>query len=197
MDLTVGLSGSGANRIVSGTAEDEINQALADVGAAGGGTVSLLPGTFVLAAGVWIFDDNVTLKGAGAGQSILQAGPTYSGTSSIIQAQDVDNLTIQDLTVDGHTNDILTNGIMAVKCSTGTVTGCEVLLSENHNYGIWLVLSQDMQVLDNHIDGFVPTAGQEGIESWSCDDVLISGNTLENLGGGGYKLGIAAYPDVW
>jgi hypothetical protein len=48
MDLTVGLPGSGADRIVVGSAEDELNQALAEVGAAGGGSVALLQGSYPL-----------------------------------------------------------------------------------------------------------------------------------------------------
>ena len=36
MDLTIGLPGSGADRIIAGTAEDEITQAAAEIGAQGG-----------------------------------------------------------------------------------------------------------------------------------------------------------------
>jgi hypothetical protein len=189
MDLTVGLAGSNADRIISGTAEDEINQALAEIGAAGGGSVTLLQGTYSLASGIWIDRDNVTLKGVGAGQSILQTIAAYTNSSSpIIEAFGVDNFTIQDLTVDGHSNDTLTNGIMTVQCTNGVIAECEVKLSENHNYGIWLVLSQDIQVLNNNIDGFTKTTGQEGIETWSSDNVLISGNTIKNIGGAGINL---------
>jgi hypothetical protein len=84
--------------------------------------------------------------------------------------------------------------MLANKCTNSTISGCEVLLSENHNYGIWLVMSQDIQVLDNRIDGFSPTAGQEGIESWSSDDVIISGNAVENIGGAGINLGSVPTP---
>src|SRR5688572_29068080 len=125
MDLTVGLAGSNADRIISGTAEDEINQALAEIGAAGGGSVTLLQGTYSLASGIWIDRDNVTLKGVGAGQSILQTIAAYTSSSSpIIEAFGVDNFTIQDLTVDGHSNDILTNGIVTVQCTNGVIAEC-------------------------------------------------------------------------
>ena len=196
MDLTVGLAGSGADRIIAGTAEDEINQALADVGAAGGGSVILLAGTFSLASGILINRDNVTLQGAGAGQSILQALPTYPVANPLIQASAVDNFTIQDVTVDGHTNDAEANPILAFGCTNGVISGCEVLLSENHNYGIWVVKSSDIQVLDNRVDGITPTAGQEGIETWSSDNVLISGNTVVNIGNTGINIGSATTPDV-
>ncbi|MBR0894797.1 VCBS repeat-containing protein [Bradyrhizobium tropiciagri] len=195
MDLTVGLPGSGADRIVSGTADDEINQALADVGAAGGGTVSVLQGTYSVDSSISITDSDVTLKGAGAGQTILQTTAAYPDGSPIILAVGVDNFTVQGLTVDGHTNDTETNGITAVQCSNGVVAGCEVLLNEAHNYGIWLVLSHDIQVLDNHVDGFVPTSGQEGIETWSSDNVLISGNTIANIGGAAINLGSVPSPN--
>jgi hypothetical protein len=196
MDLTVGLAGSGADRIIVGTAEDEINQALADVGAAGGGSVTLLQGTYSLASGILIDRDNVTFKGAGAGQTILQALPTYPVATPLIQAASVDNFTIQDLTVDGHTNDIVANPIVSYYCTNGVISGCEVLLSENHVYGIWLVLSQGIQVLGNHVDGFIPSTGQEGIESWSSDAVLISGNTVVNIGGAGIVVGSPVTPGV-
>ena len=189
MDLTVGLAGSGADRIIVGTAEDEINQALAEVGAAGGGSVTLLQGTYDLNAGILIDRDNVTFKGAGAGQSVLRALPTYPVATPLVQAFAVDNFAIQDLTVDGHTNDAEANPIMAYDCTNGVIAGCEVLLSENHAYGIWLVHSDDIQVLNNRVDGVTPTNGQEGIETYSSDNLLISGNTVVNIGNAAINVG--------
>ena len=75
MNLTVGLAGSGADVIVSGTAEDEVNQALADVGASGGGSVTLLGGLYSIASSISMTYSNVTLQGAGAGQTILRTVP--------------------------------------------------------------------------------------------------------------------------
>jgi hypothetical protein len=49
MDFSVGLAGSGAVRIVNSTAQDEINQAIVDVGVSGGGTVKVLAGTYGIA----------------------------------------------------------------------------------------------------------------------------------------------------
>ena len=197
MDLTVGLAGSGADRTVVGTAEDEINQALADVGAAGGGNVTLLQGTYSLNTDIRITQDNITLRGAGAGLTILQTSATYSFDTAqqIIAAIGADNLTIQDLTIDGHTSGTRTNGIVTVQCSNGVIAGCEVLLGEAHNYGMWIALSDHFQILDNRIDGFTPTPGQEGIETWSSNDILISGNTLKNLGGAAINLG--SVPTDW
>ena len=99
---------------------------------------------------------NVTLQGMGAGQTILRTVPAFP-VGTMIAAIGVDNFTIQNLTVDGHTNDTQANGITTTECTNGTISGCEVLLSEAHNYGIWVVLSDHVEVLDNIVDGTVPT----------------------------------------
>src|SRR5262245_23661781 len=113
MELTVGLAGCGADRIIDGTAEDEIDPAIAEVSATDGCTVTLLQGTYSLASGIVIDRDNVTLEGAGAGLSVLQALPTYPTATPLILASGVDNFTVQGLTVDGHTNNAEANPIVA------------------------------------------------------------------------------------
>lgn len=189
MDLSVGLPGSGADRIVTGAAQDVINGALADVGASGGGTVMLMPGVYSVTSGVQVAADHVALVGSGRDQTVIQAAPGYPVLSSpIVSITGVEDVEVEDLTVDGHTNDAQTNGIVATQSSSVSIADCGVLLSSNWNYGIWLVQSHDVQVERNIVDGIAPTPDQEGIETWNSSDVLIADNHVLNIGSNGINL---------
>jgi hypothetical protein len=199
LDLTVGDAGSGADRIVAGTAEDEINQALADVGAAGGGTVTLLDGTYSVGSNINITQSNITLQGEGSDKTIIQALAGYPpNLGVIVQAYGVSNFAIKDLTVDGLTNSAAADAIVTTQCTNGTISGCQVNIAQGHEYGIWIVESTHVDVLNNYVDGGPKGAGtldpltappQEGIETWSSGDMTISGNTITNMGFSGINLG--------
>ncbi|MGI3902459.1 MAG: right-handed parallel beta-helix repeat-containing protein [Janthinobacterium lividum] len=174
---------------MTGAAQDVINGALSDVGASGGGTVTLMPGVYSITSGITVAADNVSLVGSGRDQTLIQAALGYPALSSpLVSVQGAHNVTIEGFTVDGHTNDVQANGIVATQSSGVSIADCGVLLSSSWNYGIWLVQSNDVQVERNLVDGVVPFLSQEGIETWNSSDVLIADNHILNIGSNGINL---------
>lgn len=61
---------------------------------------------------------------------------------------------------------------------------------------IWNLRGRHVKIINNWIDGavknVVPGSGQQGIESFGGFDVLISGNTVQNIGNAGLCMGSAA-----
>ena len=71
------------SRFTPGVTAAAINAALASCGSSGGGVVELAPGRYNL-TGIQVYADNVTLRGAGADQTVL-AGRNIVNLGSGIQ----------------------------------------------------------------------------------------------------------------
>ncbi len=95
----VGTTGSGADYITDGTADEvQINQAITAANGDGGGTVLILPGTYNAAANITL-KSGVNLIGCGYGTLI------YLDTASIKPAASASNIVLSNFRVDGTNND--------------------------------------------------------------------------------------------
>ena len=204
-----------ADYVCTGSNDQEvINQAIAAAGAAaGGGEVYISAGMYSLTGSVIDTADSVSIVGAGAGQTILQtSGPggwQYTNTSTgftineVVAFCSVNNFSCSGITVDAQTNGLVINEIAAIPqgssvtseaisgtpCSNGVITDNEVLLTPGHCYGIWNVRGENITISNNTVNGdCTPTntsIEEEGIETYGGNTVLITGNTVENVGHAG------------
>jgi parallel beta-helix repeat protein len=77
----------GADYITTGVNDQEIiNQAIAQVGASGGGTVLLLQGTYNISDNILITHDNVTLSGVGWGTLVKLADNTALQSAGLLRS---------------------------------------------------------------------------------------------------------------
>ncbi len=193
------------------TADDVAVQALLDTVAAAGGGFLRLGARVYTTCSPLLVGPNTHFRGAGRGATIirggavrikkpvgaLKAGATIASVGSA-------NVTISDLTVDHATCGRPDNGVEvfpADSIHTGTVpeniliTNIEVIGSGNpahHAYMIWNFKGRNVKIVNNWVDGRASSASpQEGIESFGGYDVLISGNTVKNIGSAGINLGSA------
>lgn len=215
--ITVGPSGLDksfhADYVCDGVDDQvEINDAIVAANAAGGGIVRVLTGTYSTTGEITLLD-NVHLRGSGMGASIIRAASGATGAEGLIIARGKTNTSVRGFTVDGATNDVTINGIVfgpqnhptqtGARSSKFTVVENEVLVKKTHNYAIWSARGADGLIVFNHVDGgytaadyaAIAAAGtwasqnQEGIELYGSVNVLVFGNTVENVGGGGIFLG--------
>ena len=178
-----------------------IQRILDDTARAGGGAVKLPAGIFIIREPL-IVGSNVHFSGSGMGATILRRKPGVgkvidgAGVYASIATVGANDVSISDLTVDHATFAVLDNGVSLLPAGedyTGQVsTNCvvqrvEVLGSGDfHQYMIWNLRGQHVKILDNYVDGgvasYAPTSVEEGIETFGGTDVLISGNTVKNVG---------------
>jgi parallel beta-helix repeat protein len=85
-------------RTVDGTTFANLQAALD--ASTGGGVIFLPEGTHSLTDGATVSDDNITIFGAGVGQTIIQQGA--DDIDLITLADGVNNFTLRDLTLDGN-----------------------------------------------------------------------------------------------
>lgn len=196
------------------TADETNVQSLLDsVAASGGGTLTL-GGRVYNICNPLIVGSNTHLRGT-RGATIIRgsqtnAGKIVSGThvGASIGTVGTRNVTISDLTVDQLTCQRNSNGISAMPAQTPAfivptnirIEGVEVYGSGNptlHNYMIWNFLGRNVKILNSWVDGGVSVLSpQEGIESFGGHDVLISGNTVRNIGGACINTGAADYANA-
>jgi len=151
-----------------------------------------------------VLPSNTHLRGT-RGATVIRAGANLEGivvngsyVQSLVAAVGVDNVSISDLTVDLFTCGAPANGVSLLPASvTGsqsydgavvtnaTVENVEILGTPGiHSYMIWNLRGRHVRYLNNWIDGKSTAAGfsQEGMESYGGYDVLMSGNTVKNMG---------------
>jgi Ca2+-binding RTX toxin-like protein len=187
-----------ADYVCDGTNDQvEINAALAQAGAAGGGTVQLTSGTYSISSNVVAYADNITLKGAGGGQTILRAAANYAESTtptggrlgSMVTFFRADGFECRDLTVDGWANSIQSNGITCIESTGGVIEDCQSFIGAYHNYGIWALYSQNIDIRFNYVQGAPSFAqahtAQVGIETLDSSNVTVANNTVRNIGGVG------------
>ena len=216
MDVVVALAGSPeaatADFVCDGTGDEvEINAAIAAVGAAGGGTVHLAAGAYVTNAPIEIIDSNVSIAGAGPASTTITAaanwlggiGPGGAELTGIVTFCGVDNFSCSNVTVDGNTNSVLCNGIIAIPsgpttgtgqaCTNGIIENNHVFLDQAHTYSIWSLRGEHIVVQDNLVDGHSTAVNespfQEGIELFGARDSHVLNNVIQNIGGNGINVG--------
>ncbi|HEU4886771.1 MAG TPA: right-handed parallel beta-helix repeat-containing protein [Thermoanaerobaculia bacterium] len=190
------------------TADDiSVQQQLDATAAAGGGVVQLEAREYQTCA-PWIVGSNTHLRGAGRGATVLVGSATIAGkfvdgtyVGSSIGTVGTDHVTISDLTVDHWSCSRYANGISIMPSTSpdevamnALVERVEVLGTPGfHSYMIWNLRGQHVKILNNWIDGGSPStaSGQEGIESFGGHDVLISGNSVRDIGGACINTGAA------
>lgn len=178
--------------------------------AAGGGVVQLEPRVYFTSSAL-VVGANTHLRGSGRGATIIRGntalvgkivhGIGLIGTLSVVASP---NVTVSDLTIDHATCGRPGNGVELVprdSIHTGDVVvnalirNIEVLGSGNpdhHAYMIWNFKGKHIKILNNWVNGGVSLpSNQEGIESFGGYDVMITGNTVENIGGACINVGSA------
>ncbi len=216
---TDSLNSSTANYTASATsAETEINQAIADVVAAGGGTVFLLEGTYTIDGSI-LLDSNVSLRGSGIGVSTIfsLAGAT---DFDMITASSDTNVTIRDLTINGNetnvTGDRSSIALTSVGSGTGTTATTGFLIDnveilDSQNDAIEVVSSANSAIRNVKIvdvgtnvpgidvtsseritiaDSFITGTSSSGIRFTGTKYSIIQGNTLDTNGDGSSDTGI-------
>jgi hypothetical protein len=182
--------------------EPAIQAALDAAYQAGGGTVTLPAGVHHIQVPL-ILRSNVRLKGAGMGSTIIRSmsggfgGKVVDGADvyAAIAMVGADHAGVSDLTLDLFTNRTWTNGIVLLPTGAqwvGTPTTRSFVErvhvmggGDHHAYMIWSLRGRHNKILNNIVDGGVPgytSSVQEGIEVFGGADILISGNTVRNVG---------------
>lgn len=197
-----------------------INAAIVSLGAAGGGTLNLGPGTFKTTGPIVNYQSNVNIVGAGRNLTFIQpqtgwasitdsvTGVTIAGAICCVGAQ---HFSVQKLTVDwsGYSG-TAGNGIIAVSwgtnntsakytipCKYGYFSDCTVTAKANSaTYLYWCQLGQYIKMFRNIANGSTSTyqaaLDQNGYEIFGGYDVEIFDNVAVNIGGIGY----IAYSDT-
>jgi hypothetical protein len=183
---------------------DAIQGALDDVGVSGG--ICYLPvGTYLITNTLSVGSGTI-VRGAGRGRTVLRGSPgAYPGrvvagywAYATLALVGRDHSTVENLTIDHMTNGTWANGIIlaaegassdGVPTTYSTVQRCEIKAWPSHQYLIWNLRGEHNQILDNYLDGgttsFDPSSEEEGIEIYGGEDILVSGNSVVNVGSHG------------
>jgi hypothetical protein len=124
-------SGFVADYYADGTADQvEINNAIAAVGANGGGTVLVKEGTYNLSGAVTMDQDNVMLQGAGW-NTLLYKSTNFNANMMNVTA---DNLVVRDLKIDGNRTGTTTDnhGIVCTGADNLRIINCYVKSTYHH-----------------------------------------------------------------
>lgn len=188
-----------------------IQDALDRAAEADGCVVTIPPGLYDVGTPL-VVHSRTHVLGAGAGVTTLR-GPkdTYpevivDGTQVIatIAAVAATHVTIEGLTIDHATNGTHANGVALIPdenlrgapTTDSTVRNCEVLGFEAHEYLIWSMRGERIQIVDNRLDGNATGEGTDlgevGIEMYGGHDVVIRGNQLRDLGSAAILVGAAS-----
>jgi parallel beta-helix repeat protein len=199
-----------AQCVMSCPTSDEVAvQAQLDAAAAGG-TASVVQITqpVLNICSSLIVGSNTHFRGATRGGTIVRAvtgyvGRTVNGSyvSSLVGSVGSDNVTISDMTVDVHTCGVHANNVSLLPTTSvggapydGTpVTNAKVENVEIHgtpgfhSYLLWNLRGRHIKFVNNWLDGHsveasAGGANQEGLESYGGYDVLMSGNSVKNIG---------------
>jgi hypothetical protein len=197
------------------TSDDVAVQAELDAAAVNGGGVVQLEPRVYSACYSWIVGSNTHLHGAGRGATVVRGSANVVGRTvsnayvgATIGIVGSDNVRVSDLTIDHATCERHANGVafLPTGLSSGNVEAYDGTPSTNgvvervevfgsptfHSYMIWNLRGQHMKILDNWVDGRSSSqSAQEGIESYGGLDVLISGNTVKNIGNACVNVGSA------
>ena len=172
--------------------ETEINAAINLLGSEGGGTVSIAAGHYSISTNIAaIRIDNIHLQGAGTGQTVITTAPDfyYTNFQAAIGFSGVDTFSCRGITVDASGASDTLNGIQCDLSQNGVIEDCESFIRSGWSYAIWSLHSDNIEILNNHVRGantYAETSFlQEGIELFNSNNVVVEGNTIENIGNAG------------
>lgn len=171
----------------------QINQAINDTVAAGGGTVLLSSGTFFLQDSVAVPVTKVlTIAGQGQGATVLKNAPATNRYAVVFNGADDTRVTIRDLTVDGSMLDQTTGG--GCIWAPGAVQ-CRFLnlhVTAFYEYGISMrpmtggAFGHTNYVTNCLFDNSMDSPGSgTGLHFTSNDENFITSCDFEFLGGNG------------
>lgn len=204
--LTVALAGTleaaTADYVCDGTADDvEINAAIQQLATSGGGTLSFAAGIYNTTRPIIVDQSNIELIGAANHGTVIRPAADWvsiilaggAQATGVITFSGVSNFAARNFIVESLT--LPMNGIIAIpsgNLATGTISDHGlfdnniVKMAQAHTYSIWSLLSTDMIVSNNVIDGGATNENahfsQEGIEIFGGSNVLISNNNVSNMG---------------
>jgi parallel beta-helix repeat protein len=197
--------------------EVAVQQQLDAAAAAGGGVVQLEARVYNICSPL-IVGSNTHLRGAGRGATIIRGSAVATQKTidnarviASIAAVAARNVTISELTVDHATCSRNANGVAflpsgvpgdggetynGTPVKNSAISRIEVLgAPQYHSYMIWNLKGRHIRIVENWIDGGASTtSNQEGIESFGGINVLISGNTVKNIGFACISIGNAGIP---
>ncbi len=209
--IDINATGSPYWAIGDGATDDTaaLQQAIDTAAQAGGGCV-IIPAGVYLVTNSLVIGSNTRITGSGRHATIIRARYTAGFPGGFVNGAGVyatmgmvaaSNSTIAHLTVDNYSLGFPGNGIELVPdgagytgtpCCNCSVVDCEVLGTNTHQYLIWNLKGRHTKILNNYCTGNATApGGQEGIESFGGDDVLIQGNTVEHVGDACINLGPA------
>lgn len=185
--------------------------------AAGGGVLFFPPGLYIVGTALHVQSDDIYLVGSGKENTIVRpkvgwvavtlgSGASLSG---VINFCGVDYFGCTGFFVDGFTNSIDCNGIIAVPtgtngagtiCTNGYIRDNKVKIKLDENYHIWTLRGQYIEISGNYCDGsetsFDGSSTQEGIEVYGGYNVTVHNNFVKNIGNNGiFVQSIAATTD--
>lgn len=141
--------------ICDGVNDDvQIQAAIDAVGAAGGGTVFLRAGTYVIGTQIDLDSTEVHLVGEGMGATVLQAKAAFSTGTAIIAA-DQSFISIQHLTVDGNKANQTTEAHTGIYCGFNSTAFTDIFIDnvevKNVNLGIGIYTDIDKTIISKCI----------------------------------------------
>jgi parallel beta-helix repeat protein len=175
----------------TGTAKAVVESAVADLEAAGGGTVRFTAGTFDLGTQFFKFYDiaDISFVGAGIDATIVQNSTSAAADTEPFNFSGADRVTVRDLTVSAggparFTSDALDfdrgNDVVVQRVKVTASRGRAIVFDgKNDN---WTSLRN--QVRDCVITG----ADSDGIELLASGDNTIQGCTISGVGGHGIQV---------
>lgn len=195
------------------TADDVAFQAILDAG----GDVTM-EGRVYNTCNIFVMPSNTHVHGTRGATiirgSALSLGRTVNGLfiNSTIGGVGVNNVSVSDLTIDHFTCARNANGISFLPTgiagptafdgqpsSNVVVENVEVQMTPgNHNYAIWSMRGQHVKFINNFVDGNSMASGaqQEGLEAYGGVDVVMTGNTVRNMGNACIILGSAGFANT-
>lgn len=186
-----GVHGDGSNETA------KLQNAVNTVGERNGGVVWLSSGVYDIRNVA--LPSNVTLCGDGIGKTIIR--PTVGGPGArvgeatllaVLGAVASSRVRIEGITIDLFTNQIHTNGIALIPgvdyrgreyagspCSDCDVEKCEVLGADFHEYMIWSMRGQRINILECRVDGNFTDFGRLVTFTHGTDTLNIVGHGRE------------------
>jgi hypothetical protein len=180
-----------ADYVCDGIDDDiEINAAILDVQKAGGGKVIIDGGFYSISSSIVIRGDNVSLEGYGAH---LKVTNSFNNAGGAIFISGSNNSSVLGLIIDTMNFDLINNknpvpqglnGIVNSNSNNILIENCSVFLSKAHAYGIWTRFGNNIQLINNYINGgsfLEMQPWQEGIEFINSRNSIVNKNIIENI----------------
>ena len=166
-----------------------IQAAVDSAGLAGGGLVLLPNGVFHLASTIEISHDNVQVRGAGMGRTVLVVGP-HQHTAAIVAAGSppsgfVRNIHVSDLTIDGNRAEKSQHyiGIFLQRVQGGSVHRVESMRSTDIGFGFGDASIPGPTTRDLVVSGcWAHDNTGNGFDAANVTRVLFFGNRSEHNG---------------